>query len=33
VRYEETFQPLAWTALGFLLAPLGAAALRFTAAP
>jgi len=33
VRYTETFQPLAWAALGLLLAPLGAAALGFTAAP
>ena len=33
VRYEETFQPLAWTALGLLLAPLAAAAVRLTAEP
>lgn len=33
VRYEETFQPLAWTALGLLLLPLGTAALRLTAEP
>jgi Ca-activated chloride channel family protein len=33
VRYEETFQPLAWGALGLLLLPLATAALRFTAAP
>jgi Ca-activated chloride channel family protein len=33
VRYEETFQPLAWASLALLLAPLGAAALRVTAEP
>lgn len=33
VRYEETFQPLAWSALLLLLLPLGAAALRLTAEP
>jgi Ca-activated chloride channel family protein len=33
VRYEESFQPLAWASLALLLAPLGAAALRVTAEP
>jgi Ca-activated chloride channel family protein len=33
VRYEETFQPLAWAALALLLLPVGAAALRWTAEP
>ncbi len=33
VSYEETFQPLAWSALVLLLLPLGAAALRLTAEP
>jgi len=33
VRYEESFQPLAWSALVLLLLPLGAAALRLTAEP
>jgi Ca-activated chloride channel family protein len=33
VRYEESFQPLAWAALALLLLPVGAAALRWTAEP
>ncbi|HMB52571.1 MAG TPA: VWA domain-containing protein [Thermoanaerobaculia bacterium] len=33
VRYEETFQPLAWTAFGLLLLPFAAAAGRLTAEP
>lgn len=33
VRYEETFQPLAWSALALLLLPAAAAALRLTAEP
>ncbi|HEX2251993.1 MAG TPA: VWA domain-containing protein [Thermoanaerobaculia bacterium] len=33
VRYQETFQPLAWAALAALLAPLLAAALGVTAEP
>jgi len=33
VRYEESFQPLAWAALALLLLPVGAAALRLTAEP
>jgi len=33
VRYRESFQPLAWTALGLLLAPLGLAAIGLTVEP
>ena len=33
IRYEETFQPLLWTALGLLIAPLLLAAVGLTAEP
>lgn len=33
VRYEESFQPLAWSALALLLLPLGTTALGLTAEP
>jgi Ca-activated chloride channel family protein len=33
VRYQETFQPLAWTALGLILLPLLPATLELTAQP
>jgi Ca-activated chloride channel family protein len=33
IRYRESFQPFAWTALAFLLLPLAAGAMRWTAEP
>jgi Ca-activated chloride channel family protein len=33
IRYRESFQPFAWTALAFLVAPLLVGALRWTAEP
>ncbi len=33
IRYEETFQPLLWAALGFLIAPLLLAAAGVTTEP